>query len=123
MSGTSSGPNDRQLDEHLSRLQAPPPSDMLVNRVRAMAPVATPAPAVNHKRAWLGRAAAIGGILVTAAIVQLTFDSGSPVAPPVAVSADPAGEIPVPVLAETEQEPAAGSLPTEPFSIAGLPLE
>lgn len=117
MSNESDRMDDKQLDEALDRLRAPLPSDTLVARLRTMAPV----PVVPRKFFLLTpRGAAAAMLAVSIAAATLLQVASTPPAQPVAAIADPAGEIPVSDLAVADENPAA---PTEPFSLAGLPLE
>lgn len=117
MSRVSDRMDDTQLDEALDRLRAPLPSDTLVARVRSMAP----APAVERKSVFFSsRAAAAAMLAISLGVATLLQVSATPPVQPVATIADPAGEIPVSDLGVAEETP---SLPTEPFSLAGMPLE
>jgi hypothetical protein len=119
MSKESKIMDDTQLDATLGRLRPPAPSDTLVARISAMAPrpqrtLVTPRRAV---------AAMLAVALGAATMLQTTDNRQTAVFPePVAAIADPAGEIPVSDLALSE-EANPNALPTEPFSVAGMPLE
>lgn len=115
MSKESDSMDDAQLDAALDRLRAPAPSDTLVARTKAMAPVAVRKPALLTPRR--AAAAMLALSLGAAALLQINT---VPTIEPVAAIADPAGEIPVSDLAVADETVAP---PTEPFSLAGLPLE
>jgi len=117
MSNESLQMNDTQLDAALDRLHPPVPSETLVARVHAMAP--KPERAVFTPRR--ATAAALVLALGAATLLQMTeIRQTAPASPPVAAIADPAGETPVSGLALSDD---TNALPTEPFSIAGMPLE
>jgi hypothetical protein len=117
MSNESLDMNDAQLDAALDRLQPPMPSETLVARVQAMAP--TPQRAMFTPRR--AAAAALVVALGAATLLQMTDpQQNAPASQPVAAIADPAGEIPVSDLALADE---TTTLPTEPFSVAGMPLE
>ena len=117
MSNESLEMNDVQFDAALDRLQPPVPSETLVARVHAMAP--KPERAIYTPRR--AAAAALVMALGAATLLQMTDTrQTAPAALPVAAIADPAGEIPVSDLALADETTA---LPTEPFSVAGMPLE
>jgi len=111
--------DDAQLDAALDRLRPPVPSDILVARVRAMTPEPERVFLTPRRAAAAMLAVAIGA----ATLLQMTdIPRGAATAPTVAAIADPAGEIPVSDLALTDDGDAT-ALPTEPFSVAGMPLE
>ena len=119
MSKESGIMDDIQLDAALDRLHAPQPSDTLVARVNAMAPPLQRAFVTPRRAAAAMLAVALGA----ATMLQMTESRQSAVsANPVAAIADPAGEIPVSDLALSD-ETNPNALPTEPFSVAGMPLE
>ena len=113
--------NDDQLDAALDALQPPVPSDMLVRRVHVMAP-APPKVFMTPRRAV---AAALVMAVGAATILHMaSLGNVAPMTPavmsaPIAAVTDPAGEIPVSELALGHEM----TLPVEPFSMAGLPLE
>lgn len=124
MSKESKIMDDTQLDDALDRLRAPVPSDTLVARVNAMAPRPQPAFVTPRRAAAAMLAVALGAAtMLQMTDNQMTDNRRSAVSPePVAAIADPAGEIPVSDLALSDDgDPNA--LPTEPFSVAGMPLE
>jgi hypothetical protein len=113
--------DNTQLDAALDRLRPPQPSDTLVARVRGMTPIPKPDRLMPRRAVAAMLALAIGA----ATLLQMNTDPtdttpGAKPAQPVAAIADPAGEIPVSDLALADD---AVSAPTEPFSIAGMPLE
>lgn len=109
--------SDAQLDAALDRLRPPMPSDTLSTRVRGMTPTPAPDLLTPRRAAAAMLALAIGA----ATLLQInTAPTGGPPVAPVAAIADPAGEIPVTDLALADETATA---PTEPFSMAGLPLE
>ena len=109
--------NDTQLDAALDRLHAPVPSDLLVARVRAMAPRPERVFMTPRRAAAAMLVAALGAATILQMAVIPHHHAAS-----VAAIADPAGEISLPDLVQEEDE-SSTALPTEPFSVAGVPLE
>lgn len=111
--------DNTQLDAALDRLRPPVPSDTLVARVNAMVPRPQRTLVTPRRAAAAMLAVALGA----ATMLQMTDNLHPAVFPgPVAAIADPAGEIPVSDLALSEDD-NPNALPTEPFSVAGMPLE
>ena len=115
MSKSGNMMTDAELDRALNLLDAPAPSDTLKHRVNLMAPQ----PAISRTGR---RAAAVAALVIALGAAALVRPSSTPTTP-VIVNADPAGEIPVPALQAAQGEQRAGITPTEPFSVAILPLE
>ena len=123
MSKISPALDDAQLNAALDRLSAPVPSDTLTQRVRGM----TPKPG---RAVFTPRRTAAAALVVAVGVAMVLNTTMPPTAPsvatlervPVAAIADAAGEILLPDLALTG-EGAQNAAPTEPFSVAGIPLE